>query len=382
MNPFIGPIDNQDCASIILHKTAHEDSFELLKNRLVNTTWKDYSDNLIEIFWDDLRRVDPKGPVNIYLAMDGIDKQAATHTPAILKFAKLMDVFKNQGCTLANASPRLVMIKDFRKLQHEHELALKQIWPRLIQLPQLSRLEGLPGLDAGPAEIRSFLHNNKNVLETIPQLNLNDLELKLLPPELKLFKGLQTLNLRNNQLSDISCLSALTKLTALFLDNNQLSDVSCLRALTKLTVLWLRNNQLSDISCLRTLTNLTVLWLRNNQLSDISSLRALTNLTLLALDNNQISDISCLSALINLEHLSLNNNQLSDISYLKALSNLEVLKLNNNLLTKIPDLPNLKSLFTFEIAGNPLIEAPASNGGLSSNGKRTYETAFGVNQSS
>ena len=83
---------------------------------------------------------------------------------------------------------------------------------------------------------------------------------------------LRTLDLLDNQISDISALVGLTNLTELRLDDNQISDLSALAGLTNLTVLWLDNNQISDISALAGLTNLTVLWLFNNQISGIKPL--------------------------------------------------------------------------------------------------------------
>ena len=62
--------------------------------------------------------------------------------------------------------------------------------------------------------------------------------------------------------------------------------------LTNLTTLELRNNNISDLSPLSGLTNLEQLWLAENTIRDISSLSGLTNLTSLVLENNNISDIS------------------------------------------------------------------------------------------
>ena len=83
----------------------------------------------------------------------------------------------------------------------------------------------------------------------------------------------------------------LSSLTTLDLNNNQISDIKPLESLTNLTWLDLDNNQISDIKPLQSLTNLTWLSLRNNQISDIKPLESLTNLTVLVLSNNKISDI-------------------------------------------------------------------------------------------
>ena len=140
------------------------------------------------------------------------------------------------------------------------------------------------------------------------------------------FTNLERLELYYNPISDISALSALTKLTYLSADN-QISDISALSRLTNLTHLDLGSNQISDISALSGLTNLTYLELANNQISDISALSGLTNLTFLSIFFNQISDISALSGLTRLTNLDLHNNRISDISALSGLTNLTQLSL-------------------------------------------------------
>ena len=116
--------------------------------------------------------------------------------------------------------------------------------------------------------------------------------------------------LYQNQITDISSFSGLTKLSILYLSYNQITDISSLAGLTNLYSLSLDNNQITDISSLAGLTNLQNLYLYQNQITDISSLAVLTNLKTLNLNNNQISDISSLSSLMNLTYLDLENNQI------------------------------------------------------------------------
>jgi internalin A len=148
--------------------------------------------------------------------------------------------------------------------------------------------------------------------------------------------GLTSLDLSNNQISDISVLSTLTGLTSLDLRSNQISDISVLSTLTGLTSLDLRSNQISDYSVLSTLTGLTSLDLSNNPISDYSVLSTLTSLTSLALSDNEISDISVLSTLTGLTSLDLSNNQISDISVLSTLTGLMSLDLSYNQIEEVP----------------------------------------------
>ncbi|TAG86671.1 MAG: hypothetical protein EAZ20_12320, partial [Bacteroidetes bacterium] len=173
----------------------------------------------------------------------------------------------------------------------------------------------------------------------------------LLDKEKKIVIGL---NLRSNQISDISSLQSLTNLTHLYLSRNQISDLSSLQSLTNLMHLYLSENQILDISSLQSLTNLTELNLSVNQISDISSLQSLTNLTELDLSVNQISDISSLQSLINLTELNLEGNKISDISSLQSLTNLMHLYLSENQISDISSLQSLTNLTHLYLSRNKI----------------------------
>ena len=78
----------------------------------------------------------------------------------------------------------------------------------------------------------------------------------------------------------------LDEVTELNLRSNQLTDVTALKDLTQLTVLYLFDNQLTDVTPLKDLTQLTVLHLFDNQLTDVTALKDLTQLTELKCDDN------------------------------------------------------------------------------------------------
>jgi internalin A len=144
-------------------------------------------------------------------------------------------------------------------------------------------------------------------------LNLEDSELKPVPVSLSKFHHLKKLSLYKTDITDISFLQGLSKLTLLDLSSNQITDISFLQGLSKLTQLNLSYNQITDISFLQGLSNLTELDLRSNQITDISFLQGLSNLTLLDLSSNKITDISFLQGLSNLTRLDLINNQIKEL---------------------------------------------------------------------
>ncbi len=134
---------------------------------------------------------------------------------------------------------------------------------------------------------------------------------------------LTSLQVRFDDIKDLTGLEYATNLTSLNLYWNDITDISPLSGLTSLTSLNLRYNDITNISSLSGLTNLTSLNLEDNDITDLSSLVGLTNLTWLNLWGNRIWDISALEHLTNLESLFLGNNLILDLSPLVANTGLD-----------------------------------------------------------
>jgi hypothetical protein len=173
--------------------------------------------------------------------------------------------------------------------------------------------------------------------------------------------GLTSLNLNNNQVTDLNPLRSLTQLTTLrLIDNATLADISPLAALTKLKTLDLQNTDVKDISALRDL-QLLELSLAHSAVIDLSPVRnmALTKfqiigsatsdlsplanapLETLAIDGSQVTDISMLTNLANLTYFNASNTPIADIRALLQAKRLGVLYLLN---TKVTDVNLLAQL--------------------------------------
>ncbi len=192
-------------------------------------------------------------------------------------------------------------------------------------------------------------------------LDLSNMGLTSLPPEVCGLTNLSRLDLDNNQLSVLPPeVCGLTNLTTLWLNNNQLSVLPpkvC--GLTNLTKLWLNNNQLSVLPpevC--GLTNLTELYLSYNQLTSLPpEVCGLTNLSSLDLDNNQLSVLPPeVCGLSNLTRLYLSDNQLSVLPpEVGQLANLTSLDLRSNQLIVLPpEVVQLTKLEYLFLVGNKL----------------------------
>jgi hypothetical protein len=185
-------------------------------------------------------------------------------------------------------------------------------------------------------------------LTNLRSLNLSQNEISDLSP-LSSLTGLDYVNIHENRISDLSPLSTLDNVTTLICRFNEVSDPSPLSGMTGLSKVDFAGNQIADLSGLFALANVTLLILRNNQISDISALGSLTKLTSLDLGGNQVSDVRPLSDLGDLRTLNVQNNQISDISALAGLTHLDYLDIRNNPLPQEAydtDIPQI-------IANNP-----------------------------
>lgn len=90
--------------------------------------------------------------------------------------------------------------------------------------------------------------------------------------------NLYSLEVKYNQIEDLTPISHLTQLTELNLSNNRISDLSPLASLPELTKLIVQYNELKDISPLAGLPKLENLYINRNEISDLSPLVSIASL--------------------------------------------------------------------------------------------------------
>jgi internalin A len=115
--------------------------------------------------------------------------------------------------------------------------------------------------------------------------------------DLKYMKNLEFLDASENSIEDLSFLTSLTNLKAIYLAKNKIRDLKPLARLKGLEVLSLNSNSISDLTPLSGLTNLKRLYLSNNRISSVKPLSKLVKLELLYLTKNPVKDISVLDKL-------------------------------------------------------------------------------------
>jgi Leucine Rich repeats (2 copies) len=164
-------------------------------------------------------------------------------------------------------------------------------------------------------QLESLVKNRVNNWNEVKPEDKGDLIGKLLEDDEEISLGMAGIS----NLTQLSWLSSLPRLTKLYLWSNQIKDITPLSSLTSLTTIYLHVNQIKDISPLSSLINLTEISLDSNQINDISPLSSLTNLTKITLSENPLTDISPLLSLPNLAEISLSSNQIKDITPLSSL---------------------------------------------------------------
>jgi internalin A len=200
-------------------------------------------------------------------------------------------------------------------------------------------------------------------------LNLNDLGLITLPPEIEQCTALTKLQLFNNQLTTLPPeIRQCTALTSLSLYSNQLTTLPPeIGQCTALTSLHLFNNQLTtlppEIGQCKALKSLD---LDNNQLTtlppEIGQCKALTSLDL---DNNQLTTLPPeIGKCTKLTELNLGGNQLAtlpqEIEQCTALTSLALF--HNQLTTLPPRIGQCKALTSLILDSNQLTTLPPEIG--------------------
>ena len=182
--------------------------------------------------------------------------------------------------------------------------------------------------------------------------------------------NLTSLDLRKQGLGDeeLAGLSRMTRLEILDLRGNDMTDLTPLSGLNHLKELRLSgdiegNEGITDLTPLKDLSSLKVLHLPAANLEDLTPLSGLTRLEDLALtdpsgDHGFVEDITPLAPLVNLKELYLKIAVISDLTPLSGMTQLESLRIRaENYVTDYSPLSEMKHLKELEMAENQFPQA-------------------------
>ena len=167
---------------------------------------------------------------------------------------------------------------------------------------------GRGGGDLLPTEVPSitiagqeYSTDEKNL--DLQGMGLTDADIQ----DLKYMVNLYSLNLRENNITDVSCLTELPRLESLQLSDNSITDLSPLADMTELIDLYVDGNDITDLSPLAEMTQMRYIDVGNNpNLTDLSPLSGMTKLKGVDFQDVPVTDFSFLSGMTELENLNFN----------------------------------------------------------------------------
>ena len=172
--------------------------------------------------------------------------------------------------------------------------------------------------------------------------------------DLKYMVNLYSLNLRENNITDVSCLTELPRLESLQLSDNSITDLSPLADMTELIDLYVDGNDITDLSPLAEMTQMRYIDVGNNpNLTDLSPLSGMTKVEYLNLSNIPAgTDLSPLTNLTSVKNLNIQSPEASigDLSFLSGMTGLQEIYIYGifESLT-LPNLSGLKNLTTLQL---------------------------------
>lgn len=157
------------------------------------------------------------------------------------------------------------------------------------------------------------------------------------------------MDLRQNMIQEIGPLDRSRHLTHLFLSRNAISSLDPLRALGSIEFIQLNENRnLSDLSPLSAMTKLRYIQSNGCSIADLSPIRGLRSLVELTLRENEIVSLEPLSQLENLQIADFSNNEVTNLKGIGPLKKLGVLVLDNNPgVSSIEEVAGLEGLIDF-----------------------------------
>lgn len=179
-------------------------------------------------------------------------------------------------------------------------------------------------------------------LKNLRRMGLNKCNIKEIDNNINILSNLECLDLRTNNISDISPISNLPKLQYLTISHNNISGLHYrIFKLENLKELDLSHNKIKYIPReIRYLFNLNNLNLSYNEFDEFPvELYSLASLTILLISNNRIKSIPDEIGYLNLSYMDLSSNNLENIESLASLHDIDVNVENNVNLRNYITLP-------------------------------------------
>lgn len=274
------------------------------------------------------------------LSIIDLTGNAISDITALAKLPKLQDVSlrMNKATVLPDLTPltstpikSLNLVADDYGLVPEKLAALNQMTTltslemqntKVTSVPELGNLHQLRELGLAGNKLTDV--SALAPLTQLTSLKIGSNQITDFTPIAKL-TNLTTLSIGNNRSSDISMLSTLTKLqqgtfSQMGLTDAMMPTFAAMPDLTELSIDF--NDQITSLTALQQLTKLTSLNFSKDQVADLTPLQHLTSLTSLNFSNAQVTTLQPIAGLTNLTYVNLLRNHVRDLTPLAKMTGL------------------------------------------------------------
>lgn len=155
----------------------------------------------------------------------------------------------------------------------------------------------------------------------------------------------------------VELIAKLSALTYLDIANNNISDLSALSALKNVKYLSVANNPIASLSGVENMKGLEMLYASGCVLTDMKAVAGFDHLKTVYLSDNRLTDLSALSAATKVTYLDASDNLLTDASDVAGMADLETLNLSDNLLAAAPNLSKLTKAASVNLSDNCMTDA-------------------------
>ncbi|MEI7499512.1 MAG: hypothetical protein WCK84_03595 [Bacteroidota bacterium] len=167
----------------------------------------------------------------------------------------------------------------------------------------------------------------KDVLMQQEQVKMKGIPDKI---QLQQIAGLTKVGIsENTQISDLSPLQHLTRLTELQFSGTAVAKLDPLSQMPKLQTIRCQKNPIFDIIPVTGLPNLTELDFSNTQVEELDALKNMIQLEVLKFSGTQVKNLKYLQKLVNLRVMEFYNTRVSSVDVLEGMSKLESIKMFN-----------------------------------------------------
>jgi serine/threonine protein kinase/Leucine-rich repeat (LRR) protein len=194
-------------------------------------------------------------------------------------------------------------------------------------------------------------------------MKIDYLDLSSLPirdfQDLSKCRNLMTLNLDQTDFSDISILQDMSEMTSLSINGCPVKDLTGIGTyMPMLESLEVSDTLIRDLSGLEGLTCLKCLYLRGTDVSDLRTLSPDVYSTLERLDisGTDIEESRYIGALKFLTHLDISDTKISSLDFCRYISSLDTCLMRNTSVTDLSPLADASSLAALDLRGNQITD--------------------------